>query len=260
MRKRFWIFLGLGAALFGAVLLLQFGGVGAPALWSLSHDGKWILPLVVAASLVDSVNPCAISVLLITIAFLLSLGRSRGNILKVGGFYIAGIFAAYILIGLGILQALHLFNTPHFMAKAGAALLILWGLLEIINTLFPSFPLRLKIPDAVHRPMAGLMERASLPAAFVLGALVGICEFPCTGGPYLMVLGLLHDQATRLAGLGYLVLYNLVFVSPLVVILLIASDSGLIEKVKSWKKAENMNMRVWGGAAMVLLGALMFFF
>jgi len=54
-------------------------------------------------------------------------------------------------------------------------------------------------------------------------------------------------------------LYNLIFILPLVVILLIASDSTLVEKVKMWKKSETKHMRLWGGIAMVILGLLIFF-
>ena len=92
----------------------------------------------------------------------------------------------------------------------------------------------------------------------MLGALVGLCEFPCTGGPYLMVLGLLHDRGTYFTGVGYLFLYNLIFVLPLLIILFIASDKTLVEKVKAWKKAETKNMRLWGGIAMIILGIIIF--
>ena len=102
------------------------------------------------------------------------------------------------------------------------------------------------------------MNKASLPTAFLLGALVGLCEFPCTGGPYLMVLGLLHDQGTYFAGIGYLLLYNLIFILPLVIILFIASDNALLEKVNQWKRSETKHMRVWGGIAMIVLGFLIF--
>ena len=106
--------------------------------------------------------------------------------------------------------------------------------------------------------MAQLMEKGSLPSAFVLGGLVGLCEFPCTGGPYLMVLGLLHDQATRSVGLGYLLLYNLIFILPLVIILFIAGDKTLIERLQDWKKRKTGSMRLGGGLAMVTLGFIIF--
>lgn len=258
MSKKFWILLGLAAVVLAVVLVMKFGNVGTSVLWNLSGEGKWLFPLVLVAGLLDSINPCAFSVLILTIAFLVSLGSLRSRILAVGGFYIAGIFAAYFLIGLGILQALHLFSTPHFMAKLAATLMVAAGFLSLVNHFFPSFPIKLKIPSVSHRPIATLMERATLPAAFLLGALVGVCEFPCTGGPYLLVLGLLHDQGTYLTGLGYLVFYNLIFVAPLVLMLFLGSDAGMLAKVEAWKKQETGRMRLWGGVAAVLLGLLIF--
>jgi len=259
MNKTLAALAGIGVLLVGSVLLFQSGNVGTTALWHLSNEGKWLLPLVIVSSLIDSINPCAFSILILTIAFLFSLGKLRSSILEIGSSYILGIFLVYMLIGLGILQVLHLFDTPHFMAKVGASLLIALGLINLGNHFFPAFPVKLKIPHAAHSKIAGLMEKASLPSAFGLGGLVGLCEFPCTGGPYLMVLGLLHDQTTFAAGLGYLVLYNVIFVLPLAIILLIASDKTLIEKVEGWKKQSAKNMRLWGGGvAMVALGLIIF--
>ena len=259
MNKRLWILVGIAALLFGSVIFLKTGNIGTAVLWDLSSEGKWLLPLVGVAALIDSINPCAFGILLLTIAFLLSLEKSRAKILKIGGVYILGLLTVYLLIGLGLLQALHLFNTPHFMAKVGATLLIALGGINLINQFFPRFPIKLSIPQAAHNKIAMLMNRASLPAVFFLGALVGLCEFPCTGGPYLMVIGLLHDEATYSIGVGYLLLYNLIFVLPLVVILMIASNGALIEKVNAWKKSETKNMRLWGGIAMIILGSLIFF-
>jgi cytochrome c biogenesis protein CcdA len=73
-----------------------------------------------------------------------------------------------------------------------------------------------------------------------------------------MVIGLLHDRATHLAGLGYLLLYNVIFVLPLAVILLLSSERTLLQKVDAWKKRNTGAMRLWGGLAMVLLGLVIF--
>ena len=230
--KKLFAAIGVGVILVGGALFLQLTRFGTEIVWSISSGGTWLFPLVFVSALIDSINPCAFSILLLTIAFLFSMGKLRSNILKIGGFYIAGIFVAYLLIGLGIFQTLHLFNTPHFMAKVGAWLLIALGAINLINEFFPKFPIKLRIPQFAHKKMAGLMERGSVLAVFLLGALVGICEFPCTGGPYLMVLGLLHDQGTYLRGVVYLIFYNIVFIAPLVVALVIASNKELLEKAQ----------------------------
>ena len=171
----------------------------------------WIPALVAISAMVDSVNPCAFSVLFLTIAFLFSLGRTRKNIVIAGSLYIFGIFFTYVSIGLGVLHVLNLFNVPNILSKIGATILVLFGLIGLINEFFPKFPIKLKIPKFAYGRIAQVMEKATLPAMFFLGILVGLFEFPCTGGPYLFVLGLLHDQANYWRGFGYLIFYNFFF-------------------------------------------------
>lgn len=241
------------------IVFLKYSGSTSAFIWDLSDKGTWLLPLVLIAALLDSVHPCSFSILLITIAFLFGMQLDRKKILQIGGTYIAGIFTAYLLIGLGILKVLHLFNTPHFMGKLGSTLLILFGILNILNEFFPKFPIRLKIPSVSHTIMGKLIERASFPAAFGLGALVGICQFPCMGGPYLMVIGLLKDQVTYYSGLWYLLLYNSILILPLVVVLYIASDKAIVDNAQKWKQTNLKSLRLWAGFAMIIMGILIFY-
>ena len=245
-------------AIIGIVILKNSSGTSS-FIWNLSDKGVWILPLVLVSALLDSVHPCSFSILLITIAFLFGMQMTRKKILQIGGTYIAGIFAAYLLIGLGILKVLHLFNTPHFMGKLGATLLIVFGVINILNEFFPKFPLKLKIPQVSNSAMAKLMDKASFPAAFGLGVLVGICQFPCMGGPYLMVIGLLRDQVTYFSGFGYLTLYNLILIIPLVAVLWITADKKIVDKVQEWKKTNMKGFRFWAGLLMIIIGILIFF-
>ncbi len=215
-------------------------------------------PIVVGAALIDSINPCAFGILLLTIALLVSFGKERKRIIVVGASYITGIFAIYLAVGLGIARALYLFDTPHGMTKIGASIVILLGILGLLGELFPRFPVKFKIPERSHGTLAGLMEKASIPTAFLLGVLVGVYEFPCTGGPYLMILGLLHDNSTRVSGIGYLFLYNLIFVLPLVIILVIASSKNVLGKIEEWKKRNLNKAKVLASIAMIILGVIMF--
>ncbi|MBI4280991.1 hypothetical protein HY628_02225 [Candidatus Uhrbacteria bacterium] len=247
-------------AIVGAALFMKYSNLGAEAVWHVSREGNWLLPLVGVSAVIDSINPCAFSVLLVTIAILFGIGRLRSNILRIGGAYIAGLAAVYLSIGLGIFQALHLFDTPHFMGKLAAIIMIAIGSLGLLGELFPRWALKFRLPHFAHHRMAALMNRASLPTAFALGGLVGLCEFPCTGGPYLMVLGLLHDTATYLKGVTYLLLYNLIFILPLVAILLIASNRTLIETVSQWQNRKRRVLRLLSGLAMLGLGWLILAF
>ncbi len=255
------IIIAISVVLMGIVgiVILKNSPAVSGLLWNVSREGAWLLPLLLVSAVLDSVHPCSFSILLITIAFLFGIQMSREKILQLGGTYIAGIFTAYFLIGLGILKVLHLFNTPHFMGKLGAGILIIFGFINLINRFFPAFPIKLKIPSGMHHGIARLMDRASFPAVFALGLLVGVCQFPCMGGPYLMVIGLLRDQVTYMTGFGYLFLYNLILIVPLVAVLLIASRKELVEQVQIWKREKMSGLQLWVGIAMIIIGILILY-
>jgi cytochrome c-type biogenesis protein len=260
MSKKLKILSSVAFLLIGGIFFLKYSPLGSELVFEASAGGSWLLPLVVVGALLDSVNPCAFSVLLITIAFLFSMNKPRSEVLALGASYIAGLFIVYLLIGLGLLKALHIFGVPHFMGRLGAAAVILFGALNILSYLFPQVRWLPGIPASVHQKMAVLMRRVSLPAVFLVGALVAICEFPCTGGPYIMILGLLHDSASYAVGFGYLLFYNLLFVAPLVLILLVASHKELLDKVSEWRSREAHRAKWWVGLAMVALGLIIIFF
>ena len=257
--KRLLIITGAVGAFILGILILKFSPATSTLIWSASGGGAWLLPLVLISSLLDSVHPCSFSILLITIAFLFGLQLARDKIIAIGALYIAGIFVASLTIGLGLLQVLHLFNTPHFMGKLGAALLIIFGVILLLNRIFPNLPVKFKMPSIVHGPMARLLERTSFAAAFGLGLLVGICQFPCMGGPYLMVIGLLKDQVTYLSGFGYLLLYNFILIIPLVAVLFISAAKLLVDKVQIWKRDNINSVKLWAGIGMIIIGILIFF-
>ncbi|MBI2634022.1 MAG: hypothetical protein HYW80_01790 [Parcubacteria group bacterium] len=260
MSKRFLFLLFSAIAIAGTWAFLRISPQSANVLWNLSKGGTWLLPLVIASAAIDSINPCAFSILLLTLGFLFSAGRLREDVARIGGMYVLGIFVAYFAIGLGLLRVLHLFSTPHFVGKIGAWLMLILGGLYILQVLFPGTRFVPRMPHVSHRTMATLIERGSLPGMFLLGGLVGLCEFPCTGGPYLAVLGLLRVKETLLSGLGYLLLYNLVFVLPLVIILLLASRKEVVEKVNTWQKENVKKTRLVTGGIMVALAIIILLF
>lgn len=216
------------------------------------------LGIATSAALLDSVNPCAISVLLLTLGFLISLGKARFEVFKIGIVYIFALFLTYLTIGLGVLQALTFFGFPNMLAKFGAGILAATAIINILGHFFPKFPIRLKMPQKSHKIIANYINQASLPAALVLGVLVGLFEFPCTGGPYLTILSLLHGQATFVSGLLYLLYYNLIFVSPLLLILALANSSFVVEKLEFWRKKYTKRVDLVSSALMLVLAVIIF--
>src|SRR3989338_4515573 len=209
------------------------------------------LAVITSAALLDSLNPCAISILILTIGFLLSLKKTPKHIMAIAGIYILGIFITYILIGLGILQALTFFGISRAITKFGAAILLLIGILGLAKV-------PLGIPGFIKPSLAKLIQKATYPAMFFLGVLVGLFEFPCTGGPYLMILALLHDRATFTSGALYLIYYNLIFVLPLILIVLTTHNSQLTTKFESWRHSHARQADLYSPIAMIILGGVIF--
>ena len=252
-------YLALGAfGLLVLAMLASYAGLLNLNFYDLQDHIAFMPVVVTIAGLVDSINPCAFSILFITIAFLLSLKRSRGNIILIGLTYIVGIYLTYTLIGFGVLQALDVFGIPKFMSKVGGSLIIIFGLLTLANEFIPNFPIKLKIPEISKGKISELVGKATIWAALALGIFVGIAEFPCTGGPYLFILGLLHDQANYVNGVAYLLYYNFIFVLPLLVALFVVTDKVMLEKFDKLRRGETKKARIWVAVIFLSLGLLAF--
>lgn len=127
--------------------------------------------------------------------------------------------------------------------QAGAARLLLFVLLNVLGALFPRFPIRLEVPSGSKESLKSWMYRATLPTTAVLGVLVGIHEFPCSEGPYVAILGLPASQTDFAEGLGYLGLYNLMFILPLVIVLLLALNPVVGGKLQAWERSSSRALR-----------------
>ena len=218
------------------------------------RDAWGFLVLVLGAGLLDGINPCAFSVLFLFMAFLFTLQRARSQMLQAGLVYIAAIYVTYLAIGLGLLRVFTLSSEPHLIAKIGAGLMIVLGLVNIKDAFWYGRWFSLGVLKVGAETRERWMRKATLPATAVLGFLVGICEFPCTGGVYVGVLGLLAAQTTYLAGLGYLVLYNVMFVLPLVAILVALGNRRLLGQVSRWEVQHKQAFKLGQGLVMIALG------
>jgi cytochrome c biogenesis protein CcdA len=226
-----------------------------------SHYQVWVgrgepRTFLIVTGLLDGVNPCAFAVLLFFIAFLFTLKKTRHSISWMGITYIAAIYLTYFLIGLGLLKAFGIGGAPHVMARVGAFLVILLGVVHIKDYFFPNLPVSIRVPKHGENAIVSWAYKATFPAAVVLGFLVGLCTFPCSGGIYVATIGLLQSKATFFKGLGYLVLYNLMFVLPLVFILMGASSRVIAGKLLHWERVWKGEMHLFYGAIMIAVGVV----
>ncbi|MFQ6101672.1 MAG: cytochrome c biogenesis CcdA family protein [Anaerolineae bacterium] len=215
-----------------------------------------LLGLVLATGFLDGLNPCAFAVLLFFIAFLFTIRRASGTVWAMGLVYIAAIYLAYFLIGLGLMQAVVFTGNRHLMARIGAWLVIGLGVINLKDYFFPQLPIHLRIPTIAHGTIQDWLKRATFPAAGAGGFLVGLCTFPCSGGIYVAIVGLLAAKATYLQGVGYLGLYNLAFIAPLLVILAGVGNRRVMHRIRLAEQSSRRWVRLATGLAMVAVGVV----
>lgn len=215
-----------------------------------------IIPLVAVTGFLDGIHPCAIAILIFFVAFLLTLQRSLKNIFFLGLVYIAVIFLTYLGVGVGLMSGIVLFGQHHFFAKLGAWLLIILGLFTLKDIVFPQLPFHLRLPSYSKAKIRELLKKASLPTVVVGAFLVGLCSIPCSGGIYAAITALLAAKTTYWQGFAYLLLYNLMFVLPLIIILLLSTNPVTLIKLSEWQEKNNKSYRLVMGLFMIGLGAI----
>jgi cytochrome c biogenesis protein CcdA len=213
------------------------------------------VPLVIVCAGIASINPCGLAVLIILLLSIIAL-QTRRQVLIVGIAFISSVFLFYLITGLGVLSFIHVSGTgiSSFIATAAAAIAIVLGLANIVDAAIKKERFLLAIPESKKPVLERYIRTATLPAAVVLGILVGIFELPCAGGIYLVILGLVSNTMTLAQGIPYLLLYNFIFVLPLLVVLLVVVFGLPPERVNTWRLSNRRALRVAIGIVMVLVG------
>ncbi|MBN1218414.1 MAG: hypothetical protein JXM69_05775 [Anaerolineae bacterium] len=188
---------------------------------------------VVAAGLIDGLNPCAFATLVFFVSYLSLSGRKGREVLAVGISFTVGVFLAYLMIGLGFYKVLDLLGdlltTLRWWVYALTALLCaglaVFSFLDFLKarrgklgdmSLNLPHSLRLRINAVIRQ---GRHTRAYVAGAFVTGIIISFLELACTGQIYLPTIVFVSSiPEMRMRAIGYLVLYNLLFILPLVVV------------------------------------------
>ena len=215
------------------------------------------LGTVIVTALIDSINPCAIGVLILLISVLV-VYRSKSALLKYGMIYIFFVAFTYFLAGLRILYFLTVIPLylSEYISIAVGILVVVGGLIEIKDFFWYGQGITLSIPGDKAKKIHEMAKKITLPAMIALGVFVAGVELPCTGGPYLAILVFL-SQNFNFQALMLLVFYNIIFVMPLIVILLMVYFGMKVQILKRWKQNNRTYMRFATGIILILLGWLL---
>ncbi len=218
------------------------------------------LPAVIGGALVDAINPCAFAVLIILMTTALSITNKK-RALWFGLAFTTSIYIAYFLFGIGILSFIQATGFSHYFYLFVTILAFIVGLLNIKDYFWYGKGILMEIPLSWRPKLKSLLRSATSPlGAFFIGFAVTSFELPCTGGPYIVILGLLAKEVTRMQGIMYLLLYNLIFVSPLIILtLLIYKGLSTTENLEKIRQEKIKLLHLIAGLIMLGIAVIMTF-
>jgi len=213
------------------------------------------LVTVVTTAAIDSINPCAIGVLILMISVMLAGKKSTKQMLLLGSIYIGSVLIVYLLAGLGLT---YYFSTlplalAEYISIAVGVLIIIAGILEIKDYFWYGKWISLAIPYTLSKKIHQYSTKTTFLGVIFLGAFVSAVELPCTGAPYLAIITLLSQNFDFTAFL-LLVLYNIIFVLPLIIILILVASGVKLYDIKKWKQSSRSYMRLLIGLLLIALG------
>jgi len=194
------------------------------------------LAIVIGGGLLDGINPCAFATIIFFLSYLQIAKRTPREILLVGIAFIFAIFLAYFSVGIAFHALIDKLadsekfkfarNIMTWVFAAFALLVAVFSLRDGIRASRGNMgDMTLQLPNFLKTRIRGTIRkraRASnfVIAAFVTGIIISILELACTGQVYAPIV--YQIQQGRADAYLYLLIYNLAFILPLVIIFILA--------------------------------------
>ncbi len=224
---------------------------------------------------VDGVNPCAIAMLLIFIS-MLGFTKNKRVLLQVSLTFILAIFISYFLFGTLLYQYLNRLQFLAFLVRVVpwviiglSAFLFLLNFYDFVVTLLQKYNLvKNQLPSGIQKFNRRLMQKFTKTmdegskmiyvVTFAIGLIISFTEFLCTGQAYLTaILHLIHFTDHLGRGILLLLVYNLIFVLPLMIITLVAMKTQSIVSISTFMREKLHWIKLFN--ALVFLAILIYY-
>ena len=196
---------------------------------------------ILSAGLIEGMNPCALATLIFFISYLTMVGRKRKEILMAGMGFSASSFVTHLLLGFGILNFIQYFSFFPLFSRIVYLITFIFSLFLGIFSLYDYIQLkrgrpskmRLQVPDFLKKRIHRIIRTRSsefegneesqlarlLIIAIFIGFIVTLLQSTCTSQVYLpTLLFVTNIPSLRGSAVFYLVIYNLIYILPLLAI------------------------------------------
>jgi cytochrome c biogenesis protein CcdA len=235
--------------------------------------GRMTLPTVIAAGLIDGINPCAFAVIVFLVSYLTLTGRMGKKFAIIYGLtFAAGVYVCYLLIGLGFFQVLDFMqrwrNVTKGLFVAMGAICLLFAVGAAVDTIRAArngvSKMKFGMPKGLHKIVHRLIredvsKQALGVGAFVVGIAVSSIELVCTGQIYLPIIIFINSTAAGLKSVILLIVYNIAFIIPLIVVVFLGASGMGSEKLAKWGRKHAVTTRALTCLLVLGLAGVMFY-
>ncbi len=227
-------------------------------------ENNLTLTKVISLAIVDAINPCALAVLtMMLIAIITYNPQKKSNIIWSGLAFSVAVFIMYMIYGIFIIKSFQLVQGITeirlwlYKILGGGAVLL--GSLHIKDFLiYKPANIATEMPMGFRPKVQKIISKVTSPyGAFGIGLFVTLFLLPCTIGPYVILGGMLSFMEI-LNTLPMLVLYNIIFISPMIAITIIVYYGiSRVEDISSWKDNNIRILHFISGLIIFALGISM---
>jgi len=227
------------------------------------------LPAILVGGLIDGINPCAFAVITFLVSYLsLSRGGGRRTALIFGLLFTLGVFLCYFLIGIGLSELIEVVQGHRGIIRAvygtTGGLCLVFGVLAVWDTCRArqGEAMRFGMPKSLHHAAHALIRRQVGRGALglgtvLLGMMVSALELVCTGQIYLPALVLMNESGRNARSLALLVAYNLAFVAPLILVVILGAYGIGSKQLAGWGRRHAALTRALTAVLFLALAALL---
>jgi cytochrome c biogenesis protein CcdA/glutaredoxin-related protein len=217
----------------------------------------WVL---LSAAFADAANPCALAVLILLLATVMT-AKGKSHALLSGLMFSLAIFLSYLLMGLSVYKAIGVFGVSKYLSLGVGILAIAIALANFKDVFWYGKFFIMEVPLSWRPKMQEIIRKATSPwSAFGIGFLVSLFLVPCASGPYVVILGQLAEKVDTAKTFTLLMLYNLVFVSPMIIITLgMYFFNAKMSKLEKLRKENLRVLHAITGLIMLAVGAYLIY-
>jgi len=216
--------------------------------------------LLLAAGILAGFNPCLLAVMAFLASVTLAKHGKRKDMLKITLGFSAGIFAMYMLAGIGILSVVNFLpDIQESFIGASILIIVLLGFWHIFDGYWLKKHARttFRTPKPLKNFMGKMDQNSLVSLSFLSGSMFSLVKAPCVGAIFLSLLSILATKTDVVRGTLYIGIYHIGLLLPVIVLGLLLAFGLSPNKVTEFRERWRVEIRLTTGIILISVAWLM---